>query len=165
MHRTALLLAALLLAAPGLTPPCQAQPMIGDGTDGFSLPEATLLRVDADALITAQELQVRGTVAGGQLVDMSLRFAVDRADLLKLRPPHFDMDLDAAALLSFDPDLPVWIVATPDDAFLVTLRSRIADGERLADLATELDAAHFPMLLDLENYTFAGALQADGGER
>jgi len=150
--------AALLTLALALAPAAIAQPAPGADMIGLSLPETTL-RVDADTLVVAQSVELRGDVSDGALNGLALRFAVDRKHLPQLRPPHFDMDLDAAQILMFVADEPVWITAVPKPEWRESLRQKIAAGEDLPQIAEAQSAAGFPALLDLENYTFSGAVQ------
>jgi len=148
----------LLTLALALAPAAVAQPAPGADMIGLSLPETTL-RVDADTLIVASAVELRGDVTDSALGGFSLRFAVDRKELPRLRPPTFDMDLNAAQILMFVADEPVWITATPKPEWQEALRQKFAAGEALPQIAEALSPAGFPALLDLENYTFSGAIQ------
>jgi len=74
----------------------------------FTLRKATL-RVDRSYLVSARQIAIIGTVSGESLTGLSLRFAVDRKALLKLRPPHFDLEISNVKMLELNPDLPVYI--------------------------------------------------------
>jgi len=47
----------------------------------------------------------------------------------------------------------------PKPEWQASLRQKIAAGEDLSQIAEARSAADFPALLDLENYTFSGAVQ------
>lgn len=153
-----MLLNIVLMAFLGCTS-VEAQSTPAESTViGFSLPD-TLMRVDSERVVMAKEVHLRGNVTDGALTGFTLRFSVDRKSLTQLQPPHFNMDLDPVALLSLDPARPVWITAEPRSELRDRLIKQINNGQTVQELSAEVGPEGFPVLLDLSNYSFTGAVQ------
>ena len=130
----------------------------------FSIPDSLMVRIDDQYVIPAFGASVFARQQGGDLVDLDMRFAIDRVETLKLRPPNFSMEVDAYTLLSMSPDRPVYITVQAKPELLDMVASQLREGAKLGDLAALPDFTGFPMLFNLDNYTFRGITQ-EGGEQ
>ena len=118
-----------------------------------------ILRVDKSYLVSARQIVITGTVSGESLTGLSLRFAVNRKALLKLRPPHFDLEISNVKMLELNPDLPVYIEARLKSSVLPRAEKLYKRRKKLGDVVVAKDSYGYPTLLDLENYTARGWLQ------
>ncbi len=124
----------------------------------FFIPKITI-RVDKDYVIPAAQIFVTGHVINGKFDKIVLRFATDRASLLKLIPPHFDLNIDPVKILTLRADKPVYVEAIAKDNLLKRANREYTKGVPFSKLMTIVDENHFPMMLDLENYRARGYLQ------
>ena len=121
--------------------------------------QKAILRVDKKYLVPARQIAITGTVSGETLTGVSLRFAVDRKELLKLRPPHFSLKISNIKMLELNPGLPVYIEARLKSPVLSSIKKSYKKRKKLEDVVTAKDSFGYPALLDLENYTARGWLQ------
>ena len=142
------------------TPTGQQQPdSPADSTMGLTIPDGAIIRIDQRYTVPALRAAVWASRSGGKVTGVELHFAVDRTDLPKFRNDHFGMDLDNVAILSLDPDLPVWITAEGRSDLVQKVAGVVDQGGSLEDLLGETGPSGFPLLLDLENYTFGKVVQ------
>ena len=132
------------------------------GTLSISIGEPLMVRVDAKYIVPALGAVVVAPRNQGQVQDMVLRFAVERAEVLKLRPPDFGVEIDNVALLTMSPDRPVYIEAQARPEFLAAVRAWMEGGGTLEGMALDKGTTGYPALFDLENYTFKAILQEGG---
>jgi len=124
----------------------------------FILPKA-IIRVDKAYLIPAKKIELVGIIPNATLEKIVLLFAINRTALLKLRPPHFELNISKIKILELNPDIPVYIEALMNPSALEKARNRFKKTGKFIDVAKMLSANGFPMLLDLENYTLKRWLQ------
>lgn len=160
----ALLLLALTSPVLAVGEPEANMPPSAETRISVSIPDTLIVRVDESSVLPAQRAMVYEERQRGELRGVLLGFEMDRAELPKLRPPHFDMKVDGVTLLSFDPGRPVRVLARARPEFVKELAAVLGKGETLAAVAGRPGASGFPMLFDLENYTFHGVIQDQGGE-
>lgn len=166
-----LLLIAMQALLAGQAPAAESTgvlPMTSASSDTratVNVPSTLIIRVNAATLVPALDAQVFEERQGGELKGLMLGFNLDRAELVKLRPPSFDMQVDGVTLLSFDPERPVRVLAKARPELVKDIASRLTKGQILESLVATPDSAGFPMLFDLENYTFYGVIQDQGGQK
>lgn len=138
----------------------QAPPQ--DGVDAFAIPEPLTIRVDDTYVVPALEASVWARRHQGVVKNVVLRFAVDRAEVLKLRPPHFGAEIDNVALLTMSPDRPVYLTAVARPELLKAVRAHLSKGGKIGGMALEKGDHGYPILFDLEYYTFESIVQSTG---
>jgi len=70
--------------------------------------QKAILRVDKKYLVPARQIIITGMVSGETLTGVSLRFAVDRKELLELRTLHSSLEISNIKILE-PANLPVYI--------------------------------------------------------
>jgi hypothetical protein len=128
-------------------------------TQVLAIPDALIIRVDDDTTVPAHGASVWLVNDGGALSEVSLRFAVERAAVLELRSSEFQAEVDDLTLITMTADHPVWILAQGNAELLDTVKEQLAAGGTLEGLAAMPGNSGFPMLFDLENYAYQGAVQ------
>lgn len=163
MRKTLISLLALALASAfALAQARPEDPVPATSALTLSMPQPLVIRVDAAHVVPALGAAAIAPRPKGQVQDLVLRFAVDRADVLTLRPPTYNVQIDEVTLLTMSPDRPVWIEVKATAPFLARVRSTVEKGGTLADLAADPGTTGFPALFDLGNYTFQSILQEGG---
>jgi len=114
--------------------------------------EGVTVRVDARYLIQARAVDLVLAGRDGKVTEVRCLLEVDRTDLPRLRPPHFDAELDNAAILTFAPDRPVLLDNVLRDGPLAAIQALTATDRSIRPLLSVRDDAGFPLLLDLANY-------------
>ncbi len=130
----------------------------GDRVEGVRISRPTLIRVDAQTLITARGLRIDVAFdERGELAEIMLVMALDRTQVDRLRPPRFGVPLDEVGILMLDPDRPVLVFARATEAMIASLRARGVTS--VTDLMELEGTDGFPPLLDLAGYEFADLVQ------
>lgn len=128
-------------------------------TQVLAIPEDLIIRVDDDTTVPAHGASVWLVSDGGALSEISLRFAVEREAVLQLRGSEFEAEIDDLTLITMTADHPVWILARGNQELLDTVKEQLASGGTLEGLAIMPGGSGFPLLFDLENYAYQGAVQ------
>ncbi len=128
----------------------------------IAFPASVIVRVDDDTAVPAQEAAVWFASKDGELTEVSLRFAVERATVLDLRSSSFQAEIDNVTLLTMTPDLPVWVLAKGNAELLETVRTQLGEGGSLDGVATMAGGSGYPLLFDLDNYEYQGIVQDTG---
>jgi len=162
MKKILLPFAALVALAAVALAQARTEDPVPLATLSLSLPDPFVIRVDAKHTVPALAGTAIAPQSAGKVQDLVLRFAVNRADVLSLRPPAFGVEIDNVALLTMSADRPVWIEAKARPAFLGRVNTTVEGGGTLADLAADPGNTGFPALFDLENYSFQSILQEGG---
>ena len=170
LSRLTILTALALLGVGGFAVEAFAQgagtvEIVPDGVERFEVPGKTILRVNEQDLLDGLNVMVSAKRRGGQITELTMQLALDREELFKFRKGGWaSFDLDDISLMMFVAHEPVFVVAKASPALLLQVNDRLEQGEYIGALVPDVNQRGFPLLLDLEDYTYEMAYQARADE-
>ena len=128
--------------------------------DVMRVPEEMSFRVDADTLISGQEVElvVFFNEASTAVGSVTLRFDAYRSELLKWVKSG-QIPLDVPTLIRFAPMKPITVQLTGTPELCAPFEPALMAGRTLTECLSAAGDEGFPAFFDLQNYHYKGVFQ------